>query len=73
MHLVYGQWTYAFTPIYIVPNNSPIFAACEAGDVDEVERLIDAGEATVYDTNDNGWTLLHVRAFHIFIALFRGS
>jgi len=73
MHSVYGQWTYAFTPIYIVPNNSPTFAACEAGDLDEVNRLIDAGEATIYDTNDNGWTLLHARAFQILITLFRGS
>jgi hypothetical protein len=61
LHSVYGQWTFAFTPIYVVPNTSPVFAACEAGDVDEFERLIDAGKATIYDTNDSGWTLLHVR------------
>lgn len=59
---VYGRWTYSYTPIYVVPNNSPVFAACEVGDLEEIERLFGTGDATIYDTNENGWTLLHVSA-----------
>jgi hypothetical protein len=57
----YGQWTYTLTPIYVVPNGSPIFPACEAGNMKEVERLFAARKATIYDMNENGWTLLYVR------------
>jgi hypothetical protein len=56
----YNRWTYTPTPFCVIPSHSPVFAACEAGDVEEVERLFSTGTATVYDTNENGWTLLHV-------------
>lgn len=56
----YGRWTYTPTPFCVVPRHSPVFAACEAGDVEEVDRLFSIGAATIYDTTENGWTLLHV-------------
>lgn len=71
LYSVYGKWTYAFTPIYVVPSTSPVFAACGAGDIDEVQRLIDCGKATIYDTNENGWTLLHVRSPRILLCRLR--
>jgi hypothetical protein len=61
----YGQWTYTPTPIYVVPNASPIFAACEAGNMEEVERLFAAAKATIHDTNENGCTLLHISVLEI--------
>ena len=60
-HSVYGQWTYSFTPVYVVPSTSAIFVACESGGMDEVEALLKSGKASIHDVNTNGWTLLHVR------------
>ena len=48
------------TPIRAVPDNSFIFELCAAGKLDGVQRLFRRGEASVRDTNSNGWTPLHV-------------
>ncbi|KAG4416344.1 hypothetical protein IFR04_010506 [Cadophora malorum] len=42
------------------PEDSSIFAACRTGDIEEVQRMLTDGEASINDTNEYGWTLLHV-------------
>lgn len=57
----YRKWSYTSTPIYVASSDSPIFAACEAVNIEEVEYLFASGQATIYGTNENGWTILHVK------------
>jgi hypothetical protein len=55
-----GNWQYFFSPIRVVPIESPIFKACWKGDIPEMRRLISQGQASVHDTTPAGRTLLHV-------------
>lgn len=43
-----------------VPDDSLIFELCERGDLIGVRRLMERGDASVYDRNSKGWTPLHV-------------
>lgn len=61
----FGSWKYSFRPISVVPDSSPIFEVCRNGDVSEVIRLIQSGMASVFDTSQEGWSLLHVRLLTI--------
>lgn len=42
------------------PAGSKIFQLCEDGDVQAVKRLLDRGEASIYDVDEMGRSLLHV-------------
>jgi hypothetical protein len=55
-----GRWQYTFTPVCVKPDSARIFRACVHGDVEEVKGLIKKGEATIFDTSEKGFTLLHV-------------
>lgn len=56
----FGQWRYTFTPMCIRPDHSRIFSACREGKLDEVIKLVESGVASIFDTSEDGWTLLHV-------------
>lgn len=60
MSSTYGQWNYLWTPLNIRPDNSPVFRACVTGNVEEVRHLIVNREASIYDTMQDGYNLLHV-------------
>lgn len=53
-------WEYLFTPIRVVSDCSPIFRACREGDIHEVISLLNNSQATLQDTSEWGWSLLHV-------------
>lgn len=55
-----GSWKYGLRPVYAVPDNSLIFRFCETGNVEAVREMFLSGEASIYDTNSWGWSLLHV-------------
>ncbi|KAL4874650.1 hypothetical protein BJY04DRAFT_11107 [Aspergillus karnatakaensis] len=55
-------WQYTIMPVHAVPNDSLIFDFCKDGNVEAIKRLFDRGEASVYDTDTNGWTPLFVSA-----------
>ncbi|KAJ8063352.1 hypothetical protein OCU04_008580 [Sclerotinia nivalis] len=44
------------------PNNSEIFKVCTEGDAGAVKRLLDRGEASIYDVDEYGESLLHKAA-----------
>lgn len=46
-------------PIRIIAEDSPIFTACYKGDLKTVRHLMEGGQASRYDRDKNGWTLLH--------------
>ena len=49
-----------FKIISIQPSDSPIFRAIENGDVHMVRSLLVSRQASIYDQDQCGWTLLHV-------------
>lgn len=59
-------WQFNFNPIHAVPDNSPIFTACQQGNLAAVQFLLAEGKASVRDTNSKGMTPLHVRQQHYF-------
>lgn len=62
-----GQWTYCFTSLHLVPKKAPIFAAVKRGDLAEIISLIKRKEASIFDVDDKGWTLLHVGTTEILL------
>ncbi|KAF2184162.1 hypothetical protein K469DRAFT_634344 [Zopfia rhizophila CBS 207.26] len=57
----YG-WQFNLNPIRAVPENSPIFDLCRAGQTNAVELLISKGHGSVLDTSLKGWSPLHFAA-----------
>jgi len=47
-----------------VPEDSEIFRYCEAGNSEDVKRLLWERRASVHDTSPNGWKPLHVGHIH---------
>lgn len=47
----------------IVDDDAPIWKLCAAGHLDDVNRLLSQGVATVVDIDSCGRTLLHVSAY----------
>lgn len=45
---------------YVVPRSGPTFGAVERGDVCELRRLFESGQASPLDRDEDGYTLLHV-------------
>lgn len=43
------------------PYSSEIFILCRKGDAGAVKRLLDRVEASIYDVDEDGMSLLHVR------------
>ncbi|TGO63262.1 hypothetical protein BCON_0014g00510 [Botryotinia convoluta] len=57
----FGRWTYYFRPVRVVPDESPIFYACKNGDIGEILQLVQTGRASVFDTSQQGYNLIHVK------------
>lgn len=53
--------TLTMKPFRAVPDDSLIFELCSAGNIGGIQTLFSRGDATVWDRNPDGWTLLHVR------------
>lgn len=53
-------WDQSIKIYNVVPDDSPIFTAIEQGDLPEVQRLLISHEASIYDRDPEGDTLLHV-------------
>jgi hypothetical protein len=43
-----------------IPNDSPIFKICRTGDIVGVRDILSSRQASVFDIDSEGWTLLHV-------------
>jgi hypothetical protein len=64
----HGSWQYGLRPVHAVPDNSLILRFCETGNVDAVREMFISGQASIYDTNSRGWSLLHVSLWRCFDA-----
>jgi hypothetical protein len=51
---------YHCTPIRVVPDSSQIIDACRIGDIREISSLLINSQASLHDTTEWGWSLLHV-------------
>jgi hypothetical protein len=56
----FGTLQATLRPYHFVSCDSPIFRACASGNDDAIRRLIDAGQASPFDTTYSGLTPLHV-------------
>ncbi|KAJ0418889.1 nucleoside phosphorylase domain-containing protein [Aspergillus carlsbadensis] len=54
------SWQYGLRPVHVIPDDSLVFRFCETGNVDAVREMLIHGEASIYDADTRGWTLLHV-------------
>lgn len=53
-------WRYSISPINVRPDDSLVFRFCEMGNTEAVRELFERQQATIYDVNSDGMTLLHV-------------
>ncbi|TEY87384.1 hypothetical protein BOTCAL_0003g00650 [Botryotinia calthae] len=67
----FGRWTYSFRPVRVVPDKSPIFHACKNGDIGEIIQLVQTGKASVFDTSQRGYNLIHIAALNLRADLCR--
>lgn len=58
----YGH-DFSFQPTYCprVSYKAPIFDSCKTGNISDVLQLLDSGQASIYDMDEWGRSLLHVR------------
>lgn len=59
----YGEWKFVFRAYNIVTRQSPIVACIEAGDLGGIRELFARKEATPYDKDQYGYSLLWVRLY----------
>jgi hypothetical protein len=55
-----GAWTVSFRPYSIRDYNATIFRFAREGNIAGMQQVFTAGEASLYDRDSHGWTLLHV-------------
>ena len=67
---ILGAWQYNLRPIRIIPKSAPVFEACRTGDLQKVMKLLEDREATIYDTDSDGYTPLHVSPSHHCLTVF---
>ena len=60
------DWKYRLDSFRAVPDDADIFGACLRGDIDAVKELFTLGKASIWDTDSNGWTPLHVRISFLY-------
>lgn len=51
--------------VNVRPNDTPIFEACSNLDLPVVKHLLETGEASIHDVDEDGWGLLEVSAICI--------
>ena len=54
------RWMHTLTTFRAVPDDAAIFSACYRGDLEGVTKLFTDGQASIWDTNTDGMTPLHV-------------
>lgn len=54
------SWTLSLRPYRTVSYDADIWKSIQQGDFDRMRYLIESGQATVFDRDNYGWTLLHV-------------
>ena len=60
----FGRPHYLFRTFRIISRTDPVWIACARGDQTELERLLSEGQASPYDTTEDGATLLHVSQYY---------
>ncbi len=60
----YSGWKIRLRPWTRQPASSEVFQFVEKNDIAGMQRLFESGEASPYDRDQHGWTLLHVRYFY---------
>jgi hypothetical protein len=53
-------WDYRFRTYYPTSYDSPVFRFCMDGNVEGLQQLFDAGLASPFNIDEDGWTTLHV-------------
>lgn len=56
----YGGWTSSLKTWNVRPDDSEIFYLVEEGKTEEMRRAFETGSASVYDCNEDGYSLLDV-------------
>ena len=51
---------YYFNTFHMIPVNSDVIRYIKQGDLDNLIKAIQSGNATIWDTAPDGWSLLHV-------------
>ena len=59
-HRVFGHPTCNFRTFRVISRTDQAWSACVTGDLEQMERLFAHGQASPYDTTQDGATLLHV-------------
>lgn len=54
-------WTFRPRTFNVLPRWSPIFMYARGGRIEYIQELFQEKESSIYDCDENGWTLLHVR------------
>lgn len=62
-----GKFSFGATYHNILPCTAPVFDAVISGDVRRLQYMFDHRQASVYDVNERGWSLLDVSAFYMQI------
>ncbi|EFQ33007.1 uncharacterized protein GLRG_08151 [Colletotrichum graminicola M1.001] len=58
-------WKVSLKPWTMRQTNDPIFIDVRSGSLDDVQKALKCNEASLQDIDEQGWTLLHVRALPI--------
>ena len=58
----HAGWRIALNTPRVLPDDSPIFTLCKAGDTEGVKQLLASGKASVLDVDSRGSTPLHLAA-----------
>ena len=61
---IWGAWQYRFRSTRLVPTWAPIFDAAYGGNIPQIIKLLEDGEATINDNDRRGWNILHVSFHH---------
>lgn len=56
----FGHPQFTFRTFRVISRTDEIWIACVMGDLEQMERLLANGQASPYDTTEDGATLLHV-------------
>ena len=57
----FGRPCYTFRTFRVISRTDEVWCACVIGDLEQMERLFARGQASPYDTTEDGATLLHAR------------
>lgn len=60
-----GQWKHVLNTFRPVPDDSLIFEFCKSGNIDSAQLFLRSGKASVWDTNSDGHTPLHVSSYSL--------